>query len=390
MPFYHGFKSWLPVLCLALAGFIFVTTELMPIGLLPDIARAMGKSEAYTGLLITVYAWTVALTSLPLTMAFARLNRRTLLLFLLAGFTLSQWLAAAATNFAFLMAARLMTSLCHALFWSIAPPLAVRVAPGHGATKALSLLAAVTSLASILGMPLGTIIGHQFGWRLTFGLVGLISLVFALILFKFLPSAPGRGRDKEESAPRPWHNPQLRRIYLLTALTVAGHFTAFTYMTPLLAQSGGFSPTVIAWLLLTLGGAGIAGNLLVSRFFDQHPKVCLMTALTVLTFCLLAARFLGASLPSAVLLCLAWGASMSASGLMFQTTVIKRAGDNPDVANSLYSAIFNIGIGGGALVGNKIFNALGIGAVNLGGAAFVAGAALLAWAFLKSLAAKPS
>ena len=95
---------------------------------------------ATAGLLVTVYAWSVALTSLPLTLAVSRLNRRTRLLLLLSGFTLSQWLAAAAHSFTLLLAARLMTSLCHALFWSVAPPLAVRVAPGDGTTKALSLL----------------------------------------------------------------------------------------------------------------------------------------------------------------------------------------------------------------------------------------------------------
>ena len=375
-------KNWLPVICLAMAGFIFVTTELMPIGLLPDIARDLGKTEAFTGLLVTVYAWSVALTSLPLTMLVSRMNRRTLLLILLSCFTLSQWLAAAAPSFGLLLAARLMTSICHALFWSVVPPLAVKVAPGHGTTKALSLMASITSLASVLGMPIGTIIGQHLGWRATFAIIGMMSLTFTLVLYKFLPSTPGRQGNQADKAPPPWRNPALVRIYVLTALTVGGHFTAFTYMAPLLAHSGGFSPSAIAFLLLTLGGAGIVGNLIASRNVDIHPKASLMTSLPLLGLCLLAAQSAASFTLGAVLLCLVWGASMSATTLMYQTTVIKKAAV-PDMANSLYSAIFNVGIGGGALMGNKIFNASGISAVNYGGAVFVIAAIIVAAATLK-------
>ena len=373
---YNRIRGWLPVLCLALTAFIFVSTELMPIGLLPDIARDLERSEADTGLLISVYAWTVALTSLPLTLACARFNRRTLMLLLIGFFSLSQWLAALAHSFPFLMGARLMTSLCHALFWSLTPPLAVRIAPGGAATKALTMVAAISSLAVILGMPLGTLLGHQMGWRFTFGFIGAVSLSFTLVLYKFLPSSPGSARRLDRST-LPWRNPALRRIYLLTALTVTGHFTAFTYMSPLLAHSGGFSPTAIAWLLLTLGGAGICGNLLVSRHFDQHPRGSLRLALAFLSLSLLSAQAAAVSTPGAVLLCLFWGASMNSSTLIYQTLVIKEGAANPELANSLYSSIFNIGIGGGALVGNQLFNHLGIGAINYGGAVFVIPALLI-------------
>lgn len=375
-------KNWLPVICLAMAGFIFVTTELMPIGLLPDIARDLGKTEAYTGLLVTVYAWSVALTSLPLTMAVSRMNRRTLLLILLTGFTLSQWLAAVAHSFSLLLAARLMTSLCHALFWSIAPPLAVKVAPGDGTTKALGLLASITSLAAILGMPIGTIIGQHLGWRATFAIIGLMSLVFMVILYKFLPSTPGRQEHQTERDLMPWRNPILLRVYILTALTVGGHFTAFTYMTPLLAHSGGFSPTAIALLLLTLGAAGILGNLIASRNLDLRPKASLMTSLPLLALCLLTAQAASSSTRRR-------GAAVSDLGGVNERhdSDVSDHGHKkatvPDVANSLYSAIFNVGIGGGALMGNKIFNAYGVSAVNYGGAVFIIAAFIFAAATLK-------
>ncbi len=371
-------KRWLPTAALAGAGFIFVTTELMPVGLLPDIAGDLERNEARTGLLVTLYAWVVALTSLPLTMVSARLNRKRLLLVLLGWFSLSHALAATADSFAGLMAARLMTALSHALFWSVAPPLVVRVAPPGQSTRALSFLAAGISLASVLGMPLGALVGQHLGWRSAMALVGVFGLGFAVVLALFLPPTSGSPNSPERKRVPFRPNPAVRRIYLLTALTVAGHFTAFTYMRPLLTTVGGFSPPTTALLLLLVGGAGLTGALLVPRFFDRRPETSLTAALSLLSLSLLAAPWAAAFPASAVILCLAWGASMGAGALMFQTTVIQKAPEAPDLANSLYSAIFNVGIGGGALLGNRLFNGFGVSSVTLGGAALVLAAALMA------------
>ncbi|MDL2260571.1 MFS transporter, partial [Deltaproteobacteria bacterium OttesenSCG-928-K17] len=110
-PLWLRLRQWLPVVCLAFVAFIFVTTELMPIGLLPDISRHFNRPEAEVGLMVTAYAWMVALSSLPLTMATGRLNRKTLLLIVIAGFIISQFLASAAHSFGFLLGSRLLTSL---------------------------------------------------------------------------------------------------------------------------------------------------------------------------------------------------------------------------------------------------------------------------------------
>ena len=366
-----SFRQWLPVICLALVGFIFVTTELMPIGLLPDISGDFQRPEAQVGLMVTVYAWLVALCSLPLTIVTARFNRKTLLLLVLAGFTISQFLAAMAQSFYFLLAVRLMTALCHALFWSIAPPLAVKVAPPGGATRALAVMAVISSLATILGMPLGTVIGHKLGWRITFAVIGLTSLIICGLLALNLPSSPGSSKEQKGPAFNPFRNKPLFRIYILTALTVTGHFTAFTYISPLLAERGGFQPDTIAMYLLWLGASGIIGNVIVSRFIDGRPGACLVAGLALLALSLFLAGAASASAVGTALLCLAWGASMGATSLNFQTTVIRKSGFSQDMANSLYSSIFNVGIGGGALLGSFLFRIFGVSAVTLGSAVMV-------------------
>ncbi|MDR0882749.1 MAG: MFS transporter [Candidatus Adiutrix sp.] len=368
----------MPVFCLSLAGFIFVTTELMPIGILPELAREFNQTEAFTGLLVTVYAWSVALLSLPLTMLTAGLNRRTLMLILLGAFTISQGLAAVAASFPLLMAVRLLTALCHSIFWSITPPLAVRVAPSDQPTQALIIIAAVTSLASILGMPLGSLISHSLGWRLVFLLIGLLALLIAVILFKFLPSTPGDDQPKGRVLRGLLSNQPLLIIYALTALTVSGHFTAFTYMRPLLAHNGGFQPSTVAALLLTLGCAGVLGNLIVNKFFFTRPRLSLVAALIILALALALANPASSFLAGAFGLCLVWGASLGAVCLVFQTNVLQKAAESQDVGNSIYSAIFNVGIGGGALMGNQVFNHLGVMAVTRAGAALVVAAVILA------------
>lgn len=369
------FRQWLPVVCLALVGFIFVTTELMPIGLLPDISADFNRPQAQVGLMVTVYAWLVALCSLPLTMATARLNRKKLLLIILIGFTLSQLLASLAANFFFLLGARLLNALCHAIYWSIAPPLAVRVAPPGGATRALTLMAIISSLATILGMPLGAMIGHALGWRITFVLIGLISLGICGLLMLNLPANPAAARAKQGGVFQPFKNWPLLRVYILTALTVSGHFTAFTYISPFLAEVGGFRPETIAMFLLWLGGAGIIGNLTVARFLSDRAGTALAFSLSLLAASLFLAGTAAATPLGTALLFLTWGASMGASSLNFQTTVIKAAEAHQDVANSLYSSIFNIGIGGGALWGSLIVRSFGVPAVTAG-SGFMALAAL--------------
>jgi len=359
-------KQWLPVICLALVGFIFVTTELMPIGLLPDISVDFARPQAQVGLMVTVYAWLVALCSLPLTMVTARLNRKTLLLIILVGFAVSQILASLAENFPFLLGARLMTALCHAIFWSIAPPLAVRVAPVGGAPRALAVMAVITSLATILGMPLGAMIGHALGWRISFVLIGLASLGICGLLMLNLPSSPAIGKARQGGGFRPFKNRPLMRVYILTALTVSGHFTAFTYISPFLTEVGGFRPETIAMYLLWLGGAGIIGNLSVSRFLEDRAAAAMTFSLSLLAASLFLAETAAVTPLGTALLFLTWGASMGASSLNFQTTVLKAADQHQDVANSLYSSIFNVGIGGGALWGSLIVRSFGVSAVTVG------------------------
>lgn len=371
-------KDWLPAFSLAFAAFIFVTTELLPVGLLPDIARSLARSESSTGLLLTVYAWMVAVASLPLTALTARFDRRFLVLTLLVLFAAGNVLAALSHTFAMLLAARICVALCHAVFWSIATPLVTRIAPPGNRAKALGAMVTGTSLATVLGVPLGTLLGHHLGWRITFAAVGVTALGIALLMRMLVSPQPSRNAGSFKSLPVLAHRPALLKIYLLTLLTVTGHFAAFTYLSPFMIQVGGLSSKGVAFLLLLLGGAGIAGSYLGGKIAERWERWFLAGPLIALSACLGLLVLAGTGIAAAAVLCFAWGMAWTAVTLGYQTRVLICAPDEADIAVSLYSGIFNIGIGGGALIGSRVFSHGGVEYIGYAGMAFVLLAALIA------------
>ena len=239
------------VITLSIAAFIFNTTECVPVGLLPNIASSFDMDVAHTGLIMTVYAWAVTLFSLPLTMLSARFERRGLLAFLFVLFVASHVLAAFAWDFTTLLIARLGIAAAHAVFWAITIPMAVRLAPEGKKTKALSLIVTGSSLATVLGVPLGTVIGQHLGWRFTFGLIGGIAAMILLLLLMVLPRLPSTVSGNISVLPKLLKRPTLVYVYVTLALMVGAHFTAYTYVSPFLHQIGGMSN---AWVVAVLFG----------------------------------------------------------------------------------------------------------------------------------------
>ena len=175
-------RIWSSILCLAFAGFIFNTTEFVPVGLLPNIAESFSMDVAHAGLLLTIYAWAVSLLSLPLTVLTSKMDRRKLLIFLFCLFIGSHILAGFAWSFYSLMVARIGIACAHAVFWAITTPLAVRLAPNGKKAKAMGFIVVGTSMATVLGIPIGTMIGQLVGWRITFLCIGFIAFCVMLSL----------------------------------------------------------------------------------------------------------------------------------------------------------------------------------------------------------------
>ena len=364
-------KVWIMISGLALTVFIFVTTSLMPMGLLPDIAAGLGRSEAVTGLIVTGYAWVSAALTLPLTMLLARFDRRTLLMAVLMVFILGHLLAARALDFNFMMLARALTALAHAVLWGLATPMAVSLAPEGRSSRALAAMSTGVALSTIVGVPLGTLLGQALGWRAAFLAVGLAGLVLLLVLAVLLPKMPSDNPSPLKNLSLIAGRPRLWLIYSVTALALCGHASAFTYFTPFMRTIGGFSPPDVVNFLLLFGLAGVAGSFLASTLTGRPAGAATALALLILALSLGLANQAAASGPvGAAVLCLIWGAALSGAGILFQSAIFKTAPEATDLGMSLYAVFFNLGIGGGAFIGGRVFEHFSLSAVTPGGAVF--------------------
>lgn len=346
--------AWLRVVTLAIAAFIFNTTEFVPVGLLSDIAASFHMETAQVGIMLTIYAWVVALMSLPFMLLTSQMERRKLLIGLFVVFIASHVLSFMAWNFTVLVISRVGIAFAHAVFWSITASLAIRLAPAGKRAQALSLIATGTALAMVLGLPIGRIVGQYFGWRTTFFTIGMGALITLVCLIKLLPKLPSEHSGSLKSLPLLMRRPALMSIYLLTVIVVTAHYTAYSYIEPFVQVVAGFSANFATVLLLILGGAGIIGSILFGKLGNKHASALVSSAIGLLLACLLLLMPAAGSESHLAILSLFWGVAIMIIGLGMQVKVLALAPDATDVAMSLFSGIFNLGIGAGALVGNQI------------------------------------
>lgn len=358
------------VILLAFAGFVFNTTEFLPVALLSDIADSFHIPVEQAGLMITLYAWIVSLMSLPFMLMTAKLERRSLLIKLLIVFVTSHVLSVLAWDFWVLLISRIGIAFTHAIFWSITASLAVRVAPKDKKAQAIGLLAMGSALAMVLGLPLGRVIGQYFGWREAFAIIAVLAFTILILLYRFLPHLESRNAGSLRSLPLLIKRPLLLGLYALTILIISAHFTAYSYIEPFMVRIGEMSDSAATTILLIFGLSGITASLLFNRFYRRSPTAFLLTSMGILGLSLVLLLPLSGSQFSMFLLAFIWGIGISGIGLSLQVRVLQLASDATDVAMAIYSGLYNVGIGGGALLGNQVMQHLGLANIGFSGAAF--------------------
>ncbi|EDZ6704979.1 sugar transporter [Salmonella enterica] len=372
--------AWLRVVTLAIAAFIFNTTEFVPVGLLSDIAESFHMQTAQVGIMLTIYAWVVAVMSLPFMLLTSQMERRKLLICLFVLFIASHVLSFLAWNFTVLVISRIGIAFAHAIFWSITASLAIRLAPAGKRAQALSLIATGTALAMVLGLPIGRVVGQYFGWRTTFFAIGMGALITLLCLIKLLPKLPSEHSGSLKSLPLLFRRPALMSLYVLTVVVVTAHYTAYSYIEPFVQNVAGLSANFATVLLLVLGGAGIIGSLVFGKLGNRHASSLVSIAIALLVICLLLLLPAANSEAHLAILSIFWGIAIMVIGLGMQVKVLALAPDATDVAMALFSGIFNIGIGAGALVGNQVSLHWSMSAIGYIGA--IPACAALVWAVL--------
>ncbi|MCX2779113.1 sugar transporter [Microbulbifer thermotolerans] len=371
------FSAWLPAACLAFSAFVFNTSEFAPVALLSNIAASFEMRVADTGLMLTIYAWVVALVSLPFMLLFSTLERRRLLLGVMSLFVVSHVLSAVAWSFEVLLLSRLGVAMAHAVFWAITAAITMRVAPPGKQTQALSLLVSGSALAVILGLPLGRIVGEWISWRLTFLLIGAVATVMLLVAYRQIPPLPSTNAGSLKNLPSLLQRPALIGLYVLVMLIVTAHFTAYSYIEPLVQETLGFGEHFATVILFVYGLAGLVASTQFSRLYASFPLGVLFGAVGLITLSMLLLLPWGGSRYTTLLICAAWGVGITLMTLAAQVGVLKLAADATDVGTAIFSGIYNVGIGGGALVGSLVILHSGLSRVGYAGAAI--GLLALVW-----------
>ena len=341
----------LPILALAVASFGIGTTEFVIMGLLPEVADSFGVSVPQAGYLVSGYAMGVVVGAPLVALATARLPRKTALLGLVTLFTFGNLACALAPTYAFLMAARVLTAFAHGAFFGIGAVVASDLVPRERRIQAVSLMFAGLTIANVLGVPFGTVLGQAFGWRAAFwAVVGIGVLAWAAIA-AFVPGhLPGtRGRLLAEFAVlRRW--PVLKPMLVSTLCSVS-LFSLFTYITPFLEQVTGLTPHGVAGVLLGIGLGLTVGNLLGGRLADRNLMVTVLASFAGAACVLVLLSLLGHRTVPTVTLLVLWGGLVFALASPLQVWVMSAATDAPNLVSTLNQGAFNLGNASGAWLG---------------------------------------
>ena len=344
---------------LSLGVFVTVTAESLPAGLMPEMAEGFGVQPEQVGLLISVWAATVILTSIPLARASAALDRRMVVGVALAVFALANLALALAPDYGFALGTRVVAALAHGVFWAVVIVYAsALLSPGH-LGRGLAIVTAGGTAATVAGLPLATLIAQAMGWRAGFVVLAVGSLAIAAAVMLRMPRlSPGRVRTSADADGGLWRDPSLPAIAafgVASVLIAVAQFASFTYIRPYLQQSASIGTEWAAALLFVYGAAGMVGVVAAGVLADRYPK----SALTV-TLLVFAAAFgvltVGAGSLAAVLAGLiAWGFAIGAIFPLIQTALMRSATDRTrTLASAGIVVLFNVGIAVGPWIGGML------------------------------------
>lgn len=336
---------------LAAGAFVSQTTEYLPVGLLNQIAEHLGISGAKAGSLITVYAWVITLSVMPVTLLTQKIDRKKLFVFLLGLITICNGTVMLTDSFVILLLLRALAALGHGVFWAGIASYAIRMAGTLPASRATAIVFSGISLAIVMGVPLSTATGNYYGWQKGFGVFGLFSLIIMCFAIRWLPSVHETADKTKASGFRnSAFSGQLCLLAGVTFLIITAHFCSYTYVTVFLQTIPEVNAGGLTMLLFLFGAGGACGTLLIS-FFPLKPHILTLAggAGIALGQALLLTKLPG--LLSAGGVMFLWGCSISVVIVGLQSWVIETSRNHPELASALYVMSFNIGIGAGAVAG---------------------------------------
>ncbi|MGF6561821.1 MFS transporter [Erwinia aphidicola] len=360
---------WLAVMSLALGSFASVTTEFLPVGLLPDVASTFGISSGQAGLMMTLPGLFAALAAPGIMMAAGRTDRKVLMLaltlVLLGSAILSSW----APSFTVMLIARAMTGISLGAFWALSLAVAGKLVKSEDAPRAVAAVFAGVTTAMILGVPLGTFIGGLFSWRVAFLAASALAAAALVMQMIFLPRVPAGERLRPFELLRFVRQKPARKTILLIALLFGTHFGTYTYLAPILSEIG-INSFVVTWSLLGFGVAGFFSNFVASAFVEKKLRTAMATA-TVLMLCAVVSLGLTNCAAVAIGAVLVWGAAWGAMPLCLNMANRTVSEENTEAGSAMFTFVAQAAIAAGSSAGGVVVDMAGVPAD------FYAGAALM-------------
>jgi DHA1 family inner membrane transport protein len=366
------------LLALAVGGFGIGLTEFVIAGLLPEVAADFAVSEASAGWLISGYALSVAVGAVGLTAAVTRLPRKPVLLGLMVLFIVGNLLSAVAATYALMLAGRVIAALCHGAFFGIGAVVAADLVAPEKRASAIALMFGGLTIANVLGVPAGTLLGQQLGWRATFWAITVIGVLAFVAIALLVPSVTERAKAAPGSLVRElaaFRNGQVWLSLTVTVLGFGGMFGAFTYIAYTLTSVSGFAASSVPWLLVLFGAGLFVGNALGGRAANASVPRTLVVVLAALTLVMLFFALTAASQLATIASLVLMGGFGFATVPGLQMRIMAYAGAAPTLASGANIAAFNVGNALGAWLGGVAIAAgLGFTAPLWVGAALAAGA----------------
>lgn len=343
------------LLILSLGVLITVTAESLPAGLLPEMSADLGASPMQIGLLISVWALTVIVTSLPLARATARVDRRLVVGFSLAVFALANLATALAPGYAFALAMRVVAATAHGVFWAVVIVYATSLLSPSHLGRGLAIVTAGGTAATVAGLPAATLLAQGVGWRAAFIVLGVIALTLGIIVVRAMPRfqpAPAEASDRGAGLLRDPSLPALAAFGMAAVLIAVSQFASFTYIRPYLEVSAGVEADWAAGLLFAYGMAGMVGVVAAGFLADRFPRGALVTILVGFVVAFAVLTGFAASLPAVIGALVVWGFAIGALFPLLQTTLMRIATDRTrTLASAGIVVLFNVGIAVGPWLG---------------------------------------
>lgn len=363
---------WSGLLALSTAAFTAVLTELLPAGLLPRMAPALGVSEARVGFLVTGYAVASFLAAIPVTAALRGLPRRPVLVATLLGFACANAVVALSSSYTVTFGARLLAGVMGGTMWAMLAGYAARMVPVERRGRAIAIVLAGITLALSLGVPAGTALAGAVGWRTAFGMLSGLSVLVVVWIRLRVPRFPGELPGARVPLRGVAVLPGIPAVLSVTLFLLLGHQVMYTYVAPFAAHSGYGRTDVV---LLVFGVATVVGIWATGVLVDRWARATLVGAMTLFVAVMCVLGLYGDS-PVALLGSAAvWGVAFGGAPTLIQTALVNASGpEHADVATSLQTTVYNAGIAGGSFTGGLALSGLGAGALPWTALPLVAGA----------------